>query len=354
MSNTSKISAECLTPILYVRDFAEAMNYYTKKLLFDRLWDWGEPLSFGAVRLDRVEIFFCLGAQGHPGTWLSIFVDDVDDYFERITKLGAEVIYGPVDEPWGVREMHVRDPNQHVIRFGHGIPLREPKMEIERVAVETRIEKRLAKVMRDLARHKSMTVGEMLEETLLHTFEKLPNGGVASPHTQTTFAHIQELKKEHGIDYDCHASYRFVERAVPSERRRVGKRKRPRQNSYNSSVNFRLRSPLGRSARKSCRADQEFESAAFSPGRWNSLLCQCAFSVIYAIFVPNQLPFMVQPSPTGLKSPLLAPGVETPGYYPVSLRDRTGFEQSTQNLIGKNCVPVFMPGIYAAARQSRV
>jgi hypothetical protein len=28
-----------------------------------------------------------------------------------------------------------------------------------------------------------MTLGETLEETLLHTFEQVPGGGVASPHT---------------------------------------------------------------------------------------------------------------------------------------------------------------------------
>jgi hypothetical protein len=212
MSEATKISAECLTPILYVRDFREAMTYYTKKLLFDRLWEWGKPPSFGAVRLGKVEIFFCLGDQGHPGTWLSIFVDDVDDYYQRIKRLGAQVIYGPVDEPWGVREIHVQDPNEHVIRFGHGIPMREPKLEIERVSLETRIEKRLAGLLRDLAQHKKMTVGEMLEEVFLHTFEMEPGGGVHSPHTRKTLAYIQELKKKHGIDYDTHASYRFVER----------------------------------------------------------------------------------------------------------------------------------------------
>ena len=213
MSNDLKISAQCLTPILYVRDFGEAMKYYTDKLLFEKLWDWGNPPSFGAVRLGKIEIFFCLLAQGNPGTWLSIFVDDVDDYFDRITRLGAEVIYGPADEPWGVREIHVRDPNQHVIRFGQGIPMQEPKMEIERVPFESRIERRLAALARDLARHKNMTVGEMLEETLLHTLEKLPGGGVASPHTEKTLSHIHELKKKHGIEYDCHASYRFVEKS---------------------------------------------------------------------------------------------------------------------------------------------
>jgi catechol 2,3-dioxygenase-like lactoylglutathione lyase family enzyme len=212
VSKGAKISAACLTPILYVRDFTEAINYYREKLLFDPLWEWGDPPTFGAVGLGKVEIFFCQGAQGHPGTWLSIFVQDVDEYFDRIQQLGAEVVQEPKDEPWGVREMHVRDPNQHVIRFGHGIPVREPKMQIERVPVETRIEKRLAALMSNLAAHKNMTVGEMLEEMLLHSFEKVPGGGVASPHTERTFSQIEELKSKHGIDYDTHASYRFIER----------------------------------------------------------------------------------------------------------------------------------------------
>lgn len=210
-SSTKTISAEALTPILYVRDFAEAVDYYTEKLLFRKLWDWGNPPDFGAVALGKVEIFFCRGGQGHPGTWLSLFIEDVDDYFQRITKLGAEVIEPPANRPWGMREMQVRDPNQHVLRFGHGIPAREPKLEIERTALNVRLEKRLAALLEDLARFKGMTIGETLEETLLHTFERLEGGGVASPHTEGTLAYIQELKQKHGIDYDCHASYRFVE-----------------------------------------------------------------------------------------------------------------------------------------------
>ena len=56
-----------------------------------------------------------------------------------------------------------------------------------------------------LAKHKRMSVNSCLEEMLLHT-----NEGV-EPHTQTTLRHIQELKKRHGIDYDSHGSYRFIE-----------------------------------------------------------------------------------------------------------------------------------------------
>jgi hypothetical protein len=63
---------------------------------------------------------------------------------------------------------------------------------------------------RGVAEHKHMSVSSCLEETLLHTFEPLGDS-VASPHTKRTLRYIQELKARHGIDYDCHGSYRFVE-----------------------------------------------------------------------------------------------------------------------------------------------
>jgi hypothetical protein len=196
------------------------MRYYTGKLLFEKLWDWGDPPTFGAVRLGKAEIFFCLRGQGSPGTWLAIFLDDVDGYCHRIRRRGADVIFGPKDEPWGMREIHVRDPNGHVIRFGHGIPMRDPPLRVRRVPVRVRIEKRLAALMRDLARHKNMTVGEMLEEMALHSFEPVAEDGVASPHTKNTLEHIRALKKEHQIDYDCHGSYRFVESGTATGRKK--------------------------------------------------------------------------------------------------------------------------------------
>ena len=139
-------------------------------------------------------------------------MDDLEGYYQKITELGAEVVYGPEDEPWGCREIHVRDHSGHIFRFGQSIPAWEPKMEIDRVSVTARIEKRLLALMEDLAVHKNMKIGEMLEETVLHSFEKMLEGGVASPHTQKTLAYIQELKEKHEINYDTHASYRFVER----------------------------------------------------------------------------------------------------------------------------------------------
>ncbi len=211
MSDRSRVFTESLAPILSVSDFQQAVDYFRNQLLFEVEWTWGDPPSFGCVRLDAVRIFLCLDGQGGSGTWMSIFMDDVDGYFDRIAALGADVVRPPQDEPWGCREMHVRSPNGHVIRFSQGIPATEPKVRIERAALETRIEKRLLALIEDLAARKRMTLGEMLEETLLHSFEEVPQGGVASPHSKKTLSEIQSLKEKHGIDYDTHASYRFME-----------------------------------------------------------------------------------------------------------------------------------------------
>ncbi|MGH7339335.1 MAG: hypothetical protein ACREKH_02495, partial [Candidatus Rokuibacteriota bacterium] len=113
--------------------------------------------------------------------------------------------------PYGLRDYRVRDLYGYELEFGHHLLNVGPPIEIERVDVPVRLEKRLAALLHDLAEHKRMSLSGCLEEILLHTCE--PSGdGVASPHTKATLNHIQQLKTEHGIDYDSHGSYRFVER----------------------------------------------------------------------------------------------------------------------------------------------
>jgi catechol 2,3-dioxygenase-like lactoylglutathione lyase family enzyme len=98
------------------------MDYYVKKLGFQKKWDWGDPPIFGCVKRGKVEIFFCEGAQGQPGTWISIFVTDVDALHEEYLKSGAIVRQAPTNMPWGVREMNVEDPNGHHFRIGSHSP----------------------------------------------------------------------------------------------------------------------------------------------------------------------------------------------------------------------------------------
>jgi hypothetical protein len=84
---------------------------------------------------------------------------------------------------------------------------------VKRTAIEARLEERLALVLRDLASITNRSLGEVLEETLLHSFEAVPGvrGAVASPHTPATLELIDELKRKHSLDYDTHDSHRFTE-----------------------------------------------------------------------------------------------------------------------------------------------
>jgi uncharacterized glyoxalase superfamily protein PhnB len=60
----------------------------------------------------------CQDGQGQPGTWMSIFVQDVDALYEDYRRRGAMIPEPPENFPWGVREMLVKDPDGHCLRIG--------------------------------------------------------------------------------------------------------------------------------------------------------------------------------------------------------------------------------------------
>jgi len=104
-------------PILNVRDMAASMDYYVNKLGFEKLWDWGEPPTFGCVRRGKVQIFLCENGQGQSGTWMSIFMDDVDALYEEYKQSGAIIRAAPKNYPWETREMRVEDLDGHTFRM---------------------------------------------------------------------------------------------------------------------------------------------------------------------------------------------------------------------------------------------
>lgn len=130
---------------------------------------------------------------------------DADGLYDFHRANGIEIAQAIDDRPYGIRDYVVRDLYGYHLVFGHALYNAGPPIKIERVQVRVRLEKRLAALLEDLAEHKRMTIDACLEEILLHT-----NDGVG-PHTRTTLRYIEELKKKHGIDYDSHGSYRFVE-----------------------------------------------------------------------------------------------------------------------------------------------
>jgi hypothetical protein len=165
------------------------------------------------VNLGEAQVFLEEGTPSPQGVGIYFVIGNADELYEFQRANGVEVVETPNDRSYGLRDYAVRDLYGYRLSFGHRIYTAEgPPLDIERVDVPVRLEKRLAAVLRDLAEYKRMSISSTLEETLLHTFEPFGDG-VASPHTKRDLRHIQELKKKHGIDYDSHASYRFREGA---------------------------------------------------------------------------------------------------------------------------------------------
>lgn len=77
-------------------------------------------------------------------------------------------------------------------------------MELERVQTGVRLEKRLVKVLKALAEHRDMSLGDLIEGIVLHAFE----GRVAF--TQGTLGVIEQLRRIYGLELtaaDSHKSY---------------------------------------------------------------------------------------------------------------------------------------------------
>ena len=109
---------ESAVPILNVANVPDSIDYYVGTLGFALEWEWGTPPGFACVFRDNVRIFLCQDGQGAKGTWISIFVQDVDALHDQYVARGAIIRQPPTNFPWGVREMNVEDLDGHRLRVG--------------------------------------------------------------------------------------------------------------------------------------------------------------------------------------------------------------------------------------------
>lgn len=128
-----------VTPILNVSSVPESIEWF-EKLGWEKAFDWGDPPHFGGVCSGHFNIFLCQDGQGSggksdlamtfgpegddtadKGSWMSIWVGDVDAVYEKCLENGLDVTWPPHDMEWNVREMHVRHPDGHVFRISRGI-----------------------------------------------------------------------------------------------------------------------------------------------------------------------------------------------------------------------------------------
>jgi hypothetical protein len=87
------------------------------------------------------------------------------------------------------------------------------QVKVERVQLGVRMEKRMVKVLKGLAEFDGVTLGDLLENIVLHSFEPVPGeeGEMsASPHSKRELEAIADLKKVYGMDYDAHGWRSFA------------------------------------------------------------------------------------------------------------------------------------------------
>ena len=96
-------------PVELARFYAEVFGLATP---FDMGW-----IAFLDSRATQ-KIELHAASEGGSGTELpviSIGVDDLDATVAAVRAAGAEVVYGPVAEPWGLRRFFFRDPAGNLI-----------------------------------------------------------------------------------------------------------------------------------------------------------------------------------------------------------------------------------------------
>lgn len=76
---------------------------------------------------------------------------------------------------------------------------------IERTQTGVRIEKRLLKVLKGIAEHLDMSLGDLIEGIALHSFENKP------PFSEETLSKIAQLKAVYDLDWNADDSHKFTE-----------------------------------------------------------------------------------------------------------------------------------------------
>jgi hypothetical protein len=81
----------------------------------------------------------------------------------------------------------------------------QDQQEIERIQTGVRIEKRLLKVLKALAELKDMSLGDLLEGIVLHSFEG------KTPFSPRTVKEIEQLRSLYGLTLTAADSHRMKE-----------------------------------------------------------------------------------------------------------------------------------------------
>lgn len=116
--------AKRVVPMIHVPDVAATVDWYRDIAGFTVVETYGHEgpgFSFAVMAFGETRVMFNQG--GHASTQrrrevdLYVYVEEVDQIYERL-KGRVDVVEGPHDKFYGMRELIIRDPNRFWITFG--------------------------------------------------------------------------------------------------------------------------------------------------------------------------------------------------------------------------------------------
>ena len=115
---------EQAAPVLLSSDLARTAVWYRDALGWDFAF-FGDPPNFGIASREGQRVMYARSAAPVVPNWqvvenvwnVYIRVDDVDAWHAELVGRGVELDYGLCNQPWGMREFGVQDPDGHDIAF---------------------------------------------------------------------------------------------------------------------------------------------------------------------------------------------------------------------------------------------
>jgi catechol 2,3-dioxygenase-like lactoylglutathione lyase family enzyme len=118
-------------PILFASNLRNSIAYWSDRLGFERHGIFGEPPQFAIMERGNFFAMLSQAPVGHTivpywqikeGLWNAYFwVDNIVALYDEVRDRGATIDYELCDQPYGVREFGIQDPDRQDIGFGQVI-----------------------------------------------------------------------------------------------------------------------------------------------------------------------------------------------------------------------------------------
>jgi catechol 2,3-dioxygenase-like lactoylglutathione lyase family enzyme len=122
-SYTAAMKVSCAATVFQVKDVPSALRFYCDVLGFEKEFEYG---PYAGVHFGECFIHLCAHTTWKRplgGGAVVVFADEVDAYCSAIKARGAEIALEPTDEPYGMRDFVLRDPDGNVLTFGCSLPI---------------------------------------------------------------------------------------------------------------------------------------------------------------------------------------------------------------------------------------